>query len=270
MQRILRLRPSPAMAVAVAALIVALGGAAYANGSGPLAGASSGDVHGCLSLPSRVIYVPAKGFRCHPSDLPISWSKAGQRGPKGSAGAKGTTGAQGPQGTTGAPGATGQIGSKGEAGQAGLAGLPGQPSKGETGLTGEQGAMGAEGPEGEKGETGSQGPKGEKGEPGLVGEKGEKGETGILGYQVVTNSETIFANGGGTSLGQVFATCPAGKVVIGGGGHAVGGDLVNDGPSFFGGEPNNEWEAEFTFTLSEGSGENETLTAIAYCADKTG
>ena len=119
-------------------------------------------------------------------------------------------------------------------------------------------------------ETGAPGLKGEKGESGARGLQGEKGEAGILGYQVVTHSETIFSPGGGTSEGQVFATCPPGKVVIGGGASSVGGDLVNDGPSFFGGEPNNEWEAEFTFTLPGGSGENETLTAIAYCAEVAG
>lgn len=255
------------MAVAVAALAVALGGAAYANGSRPFAGSSSGEVHGCLSLPSRVIYVPAEGFHCHPGDLAISWSEAGARGPKGSVGSKGTAGAQGPQGLTGAAGAT-AIGPQGQPGP-----------KGDTGITGGTGETGAQGPKGERGETGLQGLKGEKGERGLTGEKGEtgapglqgeKGEAGILGYQVVTHSETIFSPGGGTSEGQVFAACPTGKVVIGGGASAVGGDLVNDGPSFFGGEPNNQWEAEYTFTLPGGSGENETLTAIAYCADVAG
>lgn len=264
MQRIGRLRPSPAMAVAVVALIVALGGAAYATGSRPFAGSSSGGVNGCLSLPSRVIYVPAEGFHCHSGDLAISWSKAGPRGPKGSVG---------PKGTKGQPGSIGASGQKGETGAIGLQGQPGP--KGDTGLSGEKGETGAQGFQGEKGETGLQGLKGEKGEKGLTGEKGEKGEqgiqgekgeAGISGYQVVTKSETIFSPGGGTSEGQVFATCPQGKVVIGGGASAVGGNLVNDGPSFFGGEPNNEWEAEFTFT-PPGSGENETLTAIAYCAD---
>ena len=168
MQRIKRLRPSPAMAVSVTALVVAAAGAAYANVPSQLGGSDSGQVNGCLALHSRVLYVPARGARCHPGDLSISWSKAGPHGAAGSDGVTGAGGATGPSGTTGQRGDAGATGLTGATGATGTTGL--------TGATGLTGPTGATGPGGEQGDTGEKGATGEKGGAGEKGATGEKGE----------------------------------------------------------------------------------------------
>ena len=189
MQRIKRLRPSPAMAVSVTALVVAVGGAAYANVPSQLVGSGSGQVNGCLALHSRLLYVPVRGSRCHAGDLAISWSKAGPRGADGS---DGVTGAEGEGGATGPSGTTGQ---RGDAGTTGLTG--GTGTTGLTGATGLTGPTGATGITGEKGDTGEQGGTGEKGDTGATGDTGEKGQSAKSYNAVVVHTPTGVSFSGG-------------------------------------------------------------------------
>jgi len=69
---------------------------------------------------------------------------------------------------------------------------------------------------------GPQGPKGDPGAPGAKGEKGEKGDTGpaggLKGYEIVESispASSVDTKAGG-------ATCPPGKVAVGGGAFLLG------------------------------------------------
>ena len=120
--RIGRFRVSPALAVAVAALVLALAGVAWATIPD-----SSGVIHGCYrSQPGlgflgprkgalRVID-PSAGGKCTVGETAIQWNQTGPQGPQGP---KGDTGATGPQGATGATGAQGPQGPTGATGPAG-------------------------------------------------------------------------------------------------------------------------------------------------------
>jgi Collagen triple helix repeat (20 copies) len=114
LKQTLRRLPSPAMVVAVVALIAAVGGTAGAtvavtNGSGK-----------------------AKANAASKSKTHVV------RGPRGPRGFKGATGATGPIGLTGKTGATGAAGPAGPAGPKG--------DKGDTGATGAPGAPGKDAP----------------------------------------------------------------------------------------------------------------------------
>jgi hypothetical protein len=109
MHRLLRHRPSPALAVSTIALVVALGGAAWAA----IPNSNTGVISGCYvtvtspqTLPGtlRVIDTQA-GQTCLPlaNEKPLNWN---QTGPRGLTGATGATGATGPTGPAGAPAPT--------------------------------------------------------------------------------------------------------------------------------------------------------------------
>ncbi len=127
----MRLRkPSPTGIVAIAALVLALGGTAIAA--------------------SR--YVITSTSQIKPTVL---------------AKLKGTTGPRGAQGRDGLPGRDGLAGREGAPGREGPPGTV-QGPRGETGAEGKQGAEGKAGPKGETGLEGKQGPKGETGSSGGV------------------------------------------------------------------------------------------------------
>jgi hypothetical protein len=78
MRRILRRRPSPATAVALAALIVALGGVAYATIPD-----SSGTIHGCSNKANGNLRVVESN--CRRDETAIAWNQRGPPGPPGEA-----------------------------------------------------------------------------------------------------------------------------------------------------------------------------------------
>ena len=175
---------------------------------------------------------------------------AGPQGPQGLAGADGAVGAQGPAGPQGPAGADGAAGPQGPAGADGAAGPQGP--------AGADGAAGPQGPAGADGAAGSQGPQGIQGPQGPQGPAGIDG-TGVSGYELVSS----VLGPGTTAAKSVTATCPGGKVVLGGG-FAMSG-LTNarltlqNGPASI---------TEWTVALSEldpGS-PSWTLTATAICA----
>ncbi len=147
--RIGRFRVSPALAVAVAALVLALGGVAWATIPD-----SGGVIHGCYSKAIGRLRVidPSTSAHCTALESPIQWNQTGPQGPQG---LKGDTGATGPQGLKGDTGATGPQGLKGDTGATGPQGL-----KGDTGATGPQGLKGDTGAQGPQGLTGPAGPAG--------------------------------------------------------------------------------------------------------------
>jgi hypothetical protein len=96
------LRRSPALVVAVAAVVVAFAGIAVASIPD-----GSGVIHGCYTKTSgalRVIDTAIATQKCTSAQLPLTWSQKGPTGP---------TGPTGPNGTNGTNGATGPAGVSG-------------------------------------------------------------------------------------------------------------------------------------------------------------
>ena len=131
------------------------------------------------------------------------------------------------------------------------------PSGGPRGIVGPQGEPGIQvlpglqGPQGLPGVQGSQGIQGIQGPPGLPG--------GVAGLERVTTQLT-FAFGKSQSRG-LTATCPAGKVVIGG---AAGtGDptfaIISSGP---GPNASTQWSANFWNTANNTQTRTGSVTAI--------
>ena len=81
MIQILRYRPSPAMAVALVALLVALGGVAFATIPDP-----SGEIHACFKKANGDLRLVDSAAGCRNNEKAVEWS---QRGPKGDPGAPG-------------------------------------------------------------------------------------------------------------------------------------------------------------------------------------
>jgi hypothetical protein len=79
MKGMLRHRPSPAMVVALAALVVAVGGVAFATIPD-----SSGTIHGCFQKANGNLRVVESATDCRSSEIAISWNS---QGPPGSPGA---------------------------------------------------------------------------------------------------------------------------------------------------------------------------------------
>ncbi len=138
----------------------------------------------------------------------------------GSAGSAGPTGPEGPAGPAGPAGNDGAVGPMGLQGPAGANGVDG--AVGPMGPQGPQGAQGANGADGAQGPTGPQGPtgadgaaggQGPQGDPGLPGTNGTNGTNGVSGYERVSGT----ASADTESARTVFADCPAGKKVVGGG-----------------------------------------------------
>ena len=163
----------------------------------------------------------------------------------------------------GQQGAKGDTGPQGPVGPQGLAGSQGP--QGQPGATGPQGSKGDPGPEGPRGATGPQGipgPQGIQGVPGTRGETGLRGPAGFTGYEIVGNEMTLGQNVGGTAT----VTCPAGKVVLSGGGYVNRAvyqvNMLSSGPladfelSFYG------WSATYLNT----SDRSVKVTVYAICA----
>jgi hypothetical protein len=81
MKRIARFRPSPSMVVALAALVLAAGGVAFATIPD-----SGGTIHGCYSKINGVLRVVDSASDCRTGETPIGWN---QQGPKGDPGPPG-------------------------------------------------------------------------------------------------------------------------------------------------------------------------------------
>ena len=127
---------TPGLAIGVTALVIVLGGWAYA--AIPTTG---GTIRACVAntkdFHSTVRH--AKGsvrfvVRCRPDETAVLFNQRGPTGATGAAGAVGAPGASGAKGDTGAAGAKGPTGADGETGERGPRGLTG-----EAGLEGDKG-----------------------------------------------------------------------------------------------------------------------------------
>jgi Collagen triple helix repeat (20 copies) len=115
------------MVVALAALILAAGGATYAAIPG-----NDGKINGCYTNVGGVLRVidveKTPPQTCTRFETPLSWNQAGPRGDPGP---------QGPQGEVGPPGPEGPSGEQGPRGESGAQGPPGpQGPQGEAGASG--------------------------------------------------------------------------------------------------------------------------------------
>lgn len=155
----LRKQLGPAgLVVAIAALVLAMVGGAYAAKK----------------------YVITSTKQIKPSvlkQLKGATGPTGAQGPQGPAGPAGAPGAKGADGANGAPGPTGPTGAKGATGATGPAG---SGSDGATGPTGPTGLNGLNGSDGATGPTGATGPEGD-GTTGATGATGPEGPTGPSG-----------------------------------------------------------------------------------------
>jgi hypothetical protein len=93
-----RVRPSPALIIAIVALFVALGGVAYATIPG-----SDGVIHGCYLNKNGTLRVidPGAGQKCSGFETAVQWNQTGPRGLQGLQGSPGAAGPAGPAGPTG-------------------------------------------------------------------------------------------------------------------------------------------------------------------------
>jgi hypothetical protein len=89
-------RPSPGTAFGFAALVIVLGGAAFAAIPD-----SNGTIHACYQKANGNLRVVESTNECRKNETAIAWNQAG---------AQGSIGATGPAGPTGAAGATGATG----------------------------------------------------------------------------------------------------------------------------------------------------------------
>jgi hypothetical protein len=148
---------------------------------------------------------------------------------QGPMGPPGTQGPQGPQGLQGIQGIPGTQGPKGDTGPQGLQGLKGDPgpqgTQGAKGDTGPQGSQGPQGLQGIQGATGSPGPQGAQGQQGPAGPAGASGASVLLNANTVTFTQPY--NGIDNTA---VARCPAGQIVVTGGGQCSTGVVLANGP----------------------------------------
>lgn len=97
--------PSPALGVAVAGLVIACGGVAYAATS-----KSSGVIQGCANKKNGALRLASK---CRKGEQSVRWGVQGPEGLSGPAGPSGVQGAVGPQGVRGVTGGPGSAGLSG-------------------------------------------------------------------------------------------------------------------------------------------------------------
>jgi Collagen triple helix repeat (20 copies) len=89
---------------------------------------------------------------------------------------------------------------------------------GPAGPTGPRGSTGPAGPTGPKGDTGPAGPTGPRGPQGVAGPTGPVGPSAGSAYETATSSASSASNG----FASAVATCPTGKVAVGGGPYLAG------------------------------------------------
>lgn len=172
-------RLSPAMVVSIVAVVVGLGGVAWAGVAA--SGSSPRVIHACVQhaekgLTARELFLPLHGAACPKGETPISWGKIGPEGPQGP---RGETGLQGPESRNVSVGAAGPEGPMGREGPEGRPGEPGREGRpGPYGPAGAEGPMGPEGREGREGRIGESGKEGPEGREGRIGQTGKEGPPG--------------------------------------------------------------------------------------------
>jgi hypothetical protein len=141
---------SPKRALAsAAALVVVLGGTAYAADVVTSAKPDDGVIVTCVNEHGQM-RVLTRTDSCKKNERQLAWNEEGVAGPAGAEGAAGPVGPAGPEGPAGPAGGPGEPGANGAPGPAGPPG-----NDGPQGPAGEPGARGAEGPAGPAGPPGA-------------------------------------------------------------------------------------------------------------------
>ena len=290
-------------AVAAGSLVVAVLAFAPLAGSAKGVFATNSDkldgIHASKTVKAGTLLPLGKNAKFPASVIP------NVQGPRGATGATGATGAQGPKGDTGAQGANGNTGATGAQGPQGLTGAQGQQGekgdpgagvqvKGSVATEEDLDALKATAVEGDsyivtatgnlhvfdgtifvntglvRGPTGPQGQQGETGPQGLQGLQGLKGDTGpagadggLAGYEIVTAAsvpipaEAFFVSGS--------ATCPAGKLAVGGGMSLAsqGAVLLTESAPTTGG-------AGWSLTVFNAVDASNSMTPYVICANNAG
>lgn len=195
--------PSPSVAIATVALVVAVGGgSAYA----------ASDVLSNNSVTTPTIKNGAvTSQKIHKGA--VSQAKLSQ-GVQQLLKAKAIPGPVGPQGAAGPVGATGTTGAKGDAGATGAQGPQG-PAGGATGPAGPKGDTGAAGATGDVGPAGPAGPKGDTGAVGPTGPAGAAGDNELAGaYWAYAYYDVGDTNGG--AIATVACTNQTDTAIAGG------------------------------------------------------
>ncbi len=127
------------------------------------------------------------------------------------------------------------------------------------GQVGDDGAQGIQGTQGAPGSTGPQGPVGIQGVPGVTG------PAGVSELQIVPG----IASADTSALRTVVATCPSGKVAVGGG-YETSNVSSASNIAIFNSYPSSptEWTASGT-TIVVGGDTSYSLTAYVICATST-
>ena len=188
----------------VAGLLVALLFSFGMPAGAQAAGSGDAAAHACVSSASVCAAKKKRAKKKSKKNKRPARGKRGKRGPNGLAGAKGVAGPAGPLGPIGPQGPKGDTGAQGPKGD-----------NGQHGSQGPQGPKGDNGPQGPKGDHGPQGPKGDNGPEGPKGDHGPQGPKGDPGPPGL--AEAIVITGTASDGSTVTATCPTGKIAIGGG-----------------------------------------------------
>jgi hypothetical protein len=251
---------SPIAAVGIAALILA---APLEAQEGTQSTSTGGDPAPPATI--RACYTPITGviYRIKEPGLPQACYSLGSY--KHTEFAWNVVGPQGPAGEKGEKGDKGDDGDKGDPGEKGLDGAPGpQGVQGAQGPEGPAGPAGAAGQKGDKGDAGPagpagpQGPKGDPGPPGPQGPAGPAGSGGLSGREVVEASVTLPP----LDIQPLYAICPTGKVLTGGGFFGSGLEIRASAPRFdFGDE--RWWVAARNPSVAS----SITLQAYAICVN---
>jgi Collagen triple helix repeat (20 copies) len=220
---------------------------------------AAGVYSGCYQVASGALRLVPGTVRCRGSERRVRWSQRGPKGPAGAEGPQGQPGAQGLQGAQGPSGSQGVRGSTGLQGPIGPAGPQGPQ--------GEQGEPGPAGPQGDPGPQGDQGDPGPQGPPGAPGPQGDPGPAGA---QLVTGTPvTSAANAARNTTVTATATCPAGKVALGGGALVTTTATAKERALLTASYPSaaNTWTAVGVVAIGAlGSGKTMTVTAYALCS----
>jgi Collagen triple helix repeat (20 copies) len=287
-----RLGSTAAVIGAVALLIAAAPSATVLAHAGK---GGSGLVHACIQKDGTFTKAVKKpSAKCPKGSTPAHWrikgepgpagpgggdpgpqgpqGPKGDQGPQGATGPEGPQGPQGPQGPKGAdgdgiPGATGPEGPQGPAGADGATGPQGPAgADGATGPAGPQGPAGADGARGPAGPAGPEGPAGADGATGPTGPQGPAGPAGagVAGYEIVAGTASLDDE----NDKSVSASCPTGKVIVGGG-FQVSNVSDSDQVVILSSYPDaNGWVAVGTIANTAGD-TSYSLQAYAICAATT-
>lgn len=129
----------------------------------------------------------------------------------------------------------------------------------------------AQGPQGDTGPTGPAGPQGTPGPQGDTGPQGPAGPAGagLSGYTVVTSDGVIGTALGVTSTEDLFARCPSGTRLLGGGATASNDEafLTNSGPYQDASGLYDIWVGRWIVQSDAAQGDDIQVHAYAYCAN---